>query len=253
MWDSPTLYRAGRDDWWRWVVLLNGEPRERVWTASVTDGEIKTVRTGKNGIIAPVEPMNLPLHREFGAVELVDRREWCRVVGVYADGGVIEANPSPHGGTWAWCHVNARGYRLRSAAGLVLPRDIKLPAVSNNVTEFLALGKCLRALPNGWDGPVCSDSEVTLARLFWKAPGKGLPKGWLDYALANLKRLGILCPTLLGGHPNRAELEAGVRADGKPVSIHNVWCDQECTRIGREFLARQRTLAERLETERCAA
>jgi hypothetical protein len=40
------------------------------------------------------------------------------IVSVYADGGVIGANPSPKGGTWAWCHVNDADHRVKSGSGL---------------------------------------------------------------------------------------------------------------------------------------
>lgn len=153
-------------------------------------------------------------------------------------GGLRYVNPSPFGGTWAYCHVDAANARTAEKAGLILPADVGLPAISNNTSEFAALARCLRALPDGWSGKVYSDSEVTLNRFFGDGGETGLPTGWLPAARANLKRLGALEPVLLGGHPNKAELEAGRRKDGRPVSRHNVWCDQACTAQARAYTNR---------------
>ncbi|MCK8265740.1 hypothetical protein LW980_17860, partial [Erwinia amylovora] len=70
---------------------------------------------------------------------------------VYADGGVVMVNPSPHGGTWAWCHVS--GERMAaSGSGSFPPAEYGMESASNNLTEFLALLHGLEALPDGWAG-----------------------------------------------------------------------------------------------------
>jgi ribonuclease HI/DNA modification methylase len=153
------------------------------------------------------------------------------VIEVYADGGVVGRNPSAAGGTWAWCHVTAGGRMAAESSGFVEPADAGTPEVSNNQTEFLALLLCLEALPAGWSGRVFTDSGVTLQR-FRDPEGvkqKGVRPEWVDRLRAVRDRLGVLHFTLLGGHPTRADLEAGTRAsDGKPVSKWNVYCDKAC-------------------------
>lgn len=150
-------------------------------------------------------------------------------VAVYADGGVIQRNPSPIGGTWAWCHVSASGERIRTDSGVILPRH-SLPEITNNLSEYVALVRSLEALPEGWSGAVYSDSQVTLARLFKGARCKGLPPVLVRQGAAATERLdwGCLSPVLLQGHPTKAELLAGIGKEGRPVSEHNVWCDLEC-------------------------
>jgi ribonuclease HI len=171
------------------------------------------------------------------------------ITAVYADGGCIVRNPSPHGGTWAWCFVDDAGTRVQSKSGLILPAEIGLSAVTNNVSEFAALARALRALPDGWSGPVFSDSQITLGRIFWGWRDKGLPAGWLWAAQANLRRLGKLEPVLLDGHPTKAQLASGIGKRGNRVSEHNVWCDHECGRV----CATWQAVRVASETERVAA
>jgi hypothetical protein len=40
---------------------------------------------------------------------------------------------------------------------------------------------------------------------------------------------------LVKGHPTEYNFEQGHRK-GKPVSIHNVWCDEECSRLARKYV-----------------
>ena len=159
-------------------------------------------------------------------------------VALYTDGGVIGQNPSPIGGTWAWCMVGADGTRTRHAYGSVTPADLDTPTVSNNHTELLALVLGLEALPAGWAGTVYSDSWVSLQRVFLAAKLANVPP-WLVDRLQTLQKSGALKQmtyTLLDGHPTRAELAAGIGKRGHMVSEHNVWCDQQCSAIARERL-----------------
>lgn len=84
------------------------------------------------------------------------------IVALYCDGGVIAKNPSPIGGTWAWCGVNAQGIRVIRQGGVV-PAIPRRP-VTNNHTEQIAITKALEAMPDGWSGIVHSDSYVALGR-----------------------------------------------------------------------------------------
>lgn len=163
-----------------------------------------------------------------------------KATALYADGGVIVVNPSPLGGTWAWCTVGADGARLTEAAGLLTPAEAGGP-VTNNVTELLALVQGLEALPAGWAGTVYSDSWVSLQRVFLAARLQNVP-AWLVRRLHELQRSGKLAPmsyVLLDGHPTRAQLAAGRGKRGNPVSEHNVWCDAACQRMARQFAERE--------------
>ena len=151
------------------------------------------------------------------------------VTALYADGGVIRINPSPIGGTWAWCHVNATNQRIHTASGVVIPRR-SCPMITNNLTEMIALVKGLEALPEGWAGVVYSDSQITLGRLFegWKM--SGIPPVLIRQGQAAMARLDWANCTyvLLDGHPTKAQLLAGRGKRGAPVSEHNVFCDKAC-------------------------
>jgi ribonuclease HI len=157
------------------------------------------------------------------------------IVAVYCDGGCITRNPSPVGVTWAYCYVNAAGERIASAGGIIpAPPDRPL---TNNLAEYAAAIKALEALPARWSGPLYSDSQVTLGRLCWGWATRGLPPGWIGRAQVALARLGPITPVLLQGHPTKDDLQAGVGAKrGLPVSVHNCWCDEECTRQARAYL-----------------
>lgn len=98
------------------------------------------------------------------------------VVATYSDGGCITCpvtrkfNPSPVGGTWASCHVNARGERVWTASGVITAVRVHrygLAGVTNNLTEYAAVLAALAGLPDGWSGRVYSDSKNTLGRFFW--------------------------------------------------------------------------------------
>lgn len=155
---------------------------------------------------------------------------------LYCDGGVIGANPSKVGGTWAFCIVDA-GERIMSGSSVFAPTD-ELPAITNNFTEMLALINGLRALPDGWAGTVYSDSQITLGRAFdgwkwtnipdWLHREYQVERARLDWK--NIKHI------LVQGHPTKAELAAGIGSRGYPVSEFNVWCDKACGDAGRWYL-----------------
>jgi ribonuclease HI len=158
---------------------------------------------------------------------------------LYADGGVIRKNPSPFGGTWACCWVLG-DVLVKEESGLVLPGVIGLPSVSNNVTELVAVLEGLKYVPAGWDGAVYTDSGVTRTRLLYEDAGMvGVPETTAEAVKEMRRRLGKFTVVLLGGHPTRKELAAGVRKDGKPVSKWNVRCDESCGRLAAEFLCQK--------------
>lgn len=156
-------------------------------------------------------------------------------IALYTDGGVISANPSAIGGTWDYCLVSAAGARIVNASGVITPKQAHLPAITNNLTELLALVYGLERLPMGWAGTVYSDSWVSLQRVFLAAKLRNVPR-WLVERLQTLQRSGKLADmqyVLLDGHPTRAELAAGEGKRGHPVSEHNVWCDAACQQAAR--------------------
>ena len=159
-------------------------------------------------------------------------------VALYTDGGVIGQNPSPIGGTWAWCLVDASGEMRRHAFGRITPAELGAEAVTNNHTELLALVLGLEALDADFAGTVYSDSWVSLQRVFRAAKLNNVPQWLIDrlQALQKSGRLANLDYTLLDGHPTRAQLEAGIGKRGNPVSKWNVWCDEQCSAIARERL-----------------
>jgi ribonuclease HI len=158
---------------------------------------------------------------------------------IYADGGVIQKNPSDIGGTWATCHVDGDNRRCWRASGVLLPADVGAPFVTNNQTEFYALLTGLEMLATGWSGKVCTDSLVTIRRFRDEGRLAGIPNEWRRRMAMTLGRLGELEYVLLDGHPTRAQLAAGIGKRGGPVSEHNVWCDHACTEAGRELVGRR--------------
>lgn len=162
------------------------------------------------------------------------------IIGVFADGGCIARNPSPIGGTWAWCAVDTAGQRVLCQSGVhVQPGG----GVTNNEMEYFALVDALATLADhapGWSGPVHSDSQVSIGRIFWGWRLTGIPDAWQTRLASALGRLGTLTPVLLDGHPTRAQLATGIGKRGHPVSPWNVWCDRACREAGERYLTAAR-------------
>ncbi len=155
------------------------------------------------------------------------------VTHLYVDGGVCGPNPSKKGGTYAAVAVGADCLELWRTSGVLMPADIGLPAVTNNVTELYAAIVGLEALPAGWEGTVLTDSQVTRLRLYGGRL-RGVPECHQARLRALLGRLGRFRVKLLGGHPTRKELAAGCKAkSGRPVSPFNVLADRLCREAGR--------------------
>ena len=156
---------------------------------------------------------------------------------LFADGGVIKENPSPYGGTWAFRLLAPRtpGYELLDEqSGVILPEQVG-GDVTNNQTEMFSVLMGLQTLPYYWQGVVCSDSNVTLGRLFRGDRWNNIPKWMIDIYRDEKKRLtnwGRIEWRLFHGHPSRAEIEQGFSNKGNhlPVSAHNARCDELCKR-----------------------
>lgn len=159
------------------------------------------------------------------------------VVALYADGGVMKVNPSPYGGMCAWCGVDKDGVRIIER-GCVVPA-LSGKTISNNVTEQMAIVLALEAMPDGWSGTIYSDSRIALGRVAGTFKGtKGLPPNLIERTRRAHKRMGALTFVLLQGHPTKADLARGTgKKRGLPVSLHNCWCDEECTRQGKAYMS----------------
>lgn len=156
-----------------------------------------------------------------------------QVVAIYADGGVVGGNPSTIGGVWAWCGVNLQDERVIWRSGftpVTATRD-----VTNNNMELIALVKALEALPDNWNGIVCSDSKIALGTLFEGFNARKQPPNIVKRGMMAIERLGKVETMLLQGHPTKEDLAAGIgKRRGLPVSQHNVWCDEECNRVKKQ-------------------
>jgi ribonuclease HI len=157
---------------------------------------------------------------------------------LYSDGGVVEVNPSPIAGTWAWCATNAMGWRIIEDSGFILATD---GLISNNQMEWVAAMQALEAMPDGWSGTLTTDSKNVLDRLAYLTRHLGLPASqvivprnlpwqWYRRMVTSLLRLGEVHFRHVKGHPTAADLKRGFTQDGRPVSDQQVWCDAECNR-----------------------
>lgn len=156
---------------------------------------------------------------------------------LYCDGGVIGKNPSTIGGTWAFIRLDEE--QNYSESGVITPYFALMPAITNNLTEMLALIRGLQSLPAAWNGKVCSDSQITLGRAFMGWRWKNIPQWMHDQYQQERRRLvnwDKIEYVLLQGHPTRAELAAGFGSRGYPVSEWNVWCDKECGKKATEYM-----------------
>lgn len=166
--------------------------------------------------------------------------DFANVARIYSDGGVMGPNPSERGGTWAFCYVDHADNMIQGWGGVVLPGEIGMGAVTNNLTELLALLLAIEPLPEGWSGGLFTDSLVTLRRFTEGCTAySGIPDFLKDRVKLARDRLGSHTITLLGGHPSQADLARGHRSDGYPVSKHNRYCDRRCNQARADFTARQ--------------
>ena len=98
---------------------------------------------------------------------------------IYCDGGVISKNPSPLGGTWCWVLVSyendPEGERVDFDCGLILPSDVGLEKITNNLTELYAAHQALVYMPKGFTGLFYTDSKVTWHRITSSYSFNGIP------------------------------------------------------------------------------
>ncbi len=158
---------------------------------------------------------------------------------LYCDGGVVLKNPSLLGGTWAYCGIDENGAKVSKASGVVTPSELGKKVISNNFTELLAALNALESVPHDWEGTLYTDSLVTLRRVTTGNSFKGISNTMKERTLARRKGRKYKV-VLLSGHPSRAELRRGVGKRGTPVSVHNVWCDEECKKQAEKLLERLR-------------
>ena len=147
---------------------------------------------------------------------------------IYTDGGVIwDGNPggSKLGGTWAYVLTDENDELVSSDYGTLKLDD---RPTTNNHTELFAAIQGLKAVPDKWVGVFCSDSEITLGRMFrgWKF--KNVPQFLIDDLRAQLCRVGNLIPRHVGGHPTKKQLEKGYNRRGNETSKWNKVCDDLC-------------------------
>ena len=152
---------------------------------------------------------------------------------VYTDGGVIKKNPSTIGGTWAYRFVE--GFPFHSNAGTLTKTEVLGDKVTNNQTEMIAVILALLDVPHDFAGTVYSDSMITIGRMSMGYKWKNIPQWMQDLHAQNKERLvnwDKIQWVNLKGHPTKKALSTGIdESGGRPVSIHNVWCDKECGRM----------------------
>jgi len=161
---------------------------------------------------------------------------------VFTDGGCLGRNPSPHGGTWAFCAVRDDRQVLAERSGLVQP--LRQPSgdptpVSNNVAELYAAWQALC-----WLGPevpcvLWTDSRLTQLRLTRSHRFAGVPPS-LHREILRLRARLRFTVILGAGHPTKQELAQGFRArNGLPTSRWNVRVDALCQQRARKFFAKE--------------
>lgn len=157
---------------------------------------------------------------------------------LYVDGGVVLKNPSPIGGTYAY-RLLKDGEVVSEGGFFISCKDARVEAMTNNITEMMALVKGLENLPDDWTGTILSDSTITLGRAFSGHKWKNVP-AWLCHRFVvqryRLVNWNIINKELLSGHPTRKQLATGIGKNGLPVSEHNVWCDQAARLAGERFM-----------------
>jgi ribonuclease HI len=163
-----------------------------------------------------------------------------RIASAYCDGGSIGSNPSAHGGTWACCHVNTRGERIKWDSGIILPADFGVRNITNNVAELYAAVKCLEALPGGWSGNLYTDSQVTIYRVGRKqSTFKNVPESLVHRLKRVRARLGKVEVRHIGRHAKRPDHIRGPMLNRTPLSKHHVFCDQLCSQEATRFRSGQ--------------
>lgn len=163
------------------------------------------------------------------------------VAAAYCDGGVAQASRSAIAGAWAWCWVDEYGVVVQEDSGLLIPTR-SWPTITNNYAEYVAAVRALAGLPDKWHGTLYSDSGITLGRLLQGWRTEGLPEALVERGNVQVKRVSPFRAVLLQGHPTKEELATGLGKTGRPVSEHNVRCDQRCAALLHEYAAKHGTV-----------
>lgn len=154
------------------------------------------------------------------------------MLSIFCDGGCIQRNPSPHGGTYAYRIVDDTNHVLSEGCQILL-----LPGCTNNMSEYLAALYGMSQLPSSTPATLYSDSQITLGRIFLSWRTTGIPEAWkarMDKEYDRLKM--FLGHELVDGHPSKIQLATGTGKRGNKCSEHNVWCDHACQLKSKQFL-----------------
>ena len=150
-----------------------------------------------------------------------------KIAKIYTDGGLCSPNPSKLGGVWAWCAVDSEDEFIYGESGYFVAPEGK--EITSHQAEFAAMTRALEAMPLGWEGTVCSDSELTINRFSKGHSCFNIPPNMLQRGVMVLEKLGDPKFVLLAHKPTKDDLEHGYSLkSGLPVSIWNKWCDKQC-------------------------
>lgn len=153
------------------------------------------------------------------------------ICSIFCDGGVVNVNPSPIGGTWAWVAVDGL-VSLSKASGIITPKEMGLHTISNNLAELYAAVMALEATPE-FAGTLYTDSKITMHRLLESTSFKGIPLP-LRKRCVDLRRERKWTICLVAGHPTKEELAVGYsKRNDLPVSPWNVMVDRMCQEAAR--------------------
>ncbi len=169
---------------------------------------------------------------------------------VFSDGGIIGSNPSPIGGTWAYCIMTPEDRMIGSGSGIILTAGAKQAAgdcdmvqqdnlpfdsVENNLMEMIAAVEGLKRTKAGDSIIWGCDNNNTIQRITGSWAWNGIPHDIKELA-QEIARTRTIVPILLSGHPTKAQLLSGIGKRGTPVSKWNQWCDSECNRVKKLYV-----------------
>lgn len=158
---------------------------------------------------------------------------------LYTDGGCISSNPSKHGGTIAVCFVDKSHKKIKEYARLFTCHDLKIKQITNNQMELLAIIEGLKRTEDDMTLHVCSDSIVSLGRVFMGYAMTNVPDWMQEELRAQKRRLvhwGKFTWELIGGHPTQIDMRRGSNRKGHRVSGWNQWCDNKCSNMAQYYL-----------------
>jgi ribonuclease HI len=157
---------------------------------------------------------------------------------LFTDGGCSRKNPSPYGISWAYVAADENDTIIKQDSGAISTALCGKFKASNNLAEMIAAVKALEfaAHTQVQKATLYSDSELTLNRIFKDYSKDGLPKNVTARLGTAVAKINKLDGVLVGGHPSKKELKAGVGKKGLPVSEYNVLCDKLCKEEAKTLL-----------------